>query len=103
MATSGIRKSRSQAGQRRQASGRNHRRNTSQTKLLTAYEVADRFALSYQTVNYYTNIGLLHWSKREGNRRLYEPGSVKKRLQQVQTLKDRGFPLKLIQQLIDDD
>ena len=70
------------------------------TGLLTAHEVVQRHGLSYQTLNYYTNLGLLHVAKRDGNQRLYGAENVKRQLQEVERLKGAGYPLRLIARLM---
>jgi len=56
--------------------------------------------MSYQTINYYTNLGLLVVKKRKGNGRLYENKDVKERLLRITSLKDKGYPLRLIQKML---
>ena len=68
--------------------------------LVTAVEVARRFHLSYQTVNYYTNLGLLVAVRKRGNHRLYHTRQTADRLKHIETLKHEGFPLKLIGRFI---
>ncbi len=70
-----------------------HARNS---QLVTAVEVARRFHLSYQTVNYYTNLGLLIAARKRGNHRLYRTRDTADRLRRIESLKHEGFPLKLI-------
>ena len=70
------------------------------TGLLTAHEVVQRHGLSYQTLNYYTNLGLLHVAKRDGNQRLYGAEDVKRQLGEVERLKGVGYPLRLIARLM---
>lgn len=64
--------------------------------MLTASELVERHHLSYQTLNYYTNLGLLHVAKRDGHQRLYDGGDVRRSLEAVTRLKDEGYPLRLI-------
>jgi len=40
--------------------------------LISAQEVSKKFNISYQLVNYYTNIGLFSVSAIRGNRRFYD-------------------------------
>ena len=68
--------------------------------LVTANGIVRRFGLSYQTLNYYTNLGLLHVAKRDGNGRLYDPEAVEQRLDTIGRLKDAGYPLRLISQAL---
>lgn len=68
--------------------------------LLTAHEIVQRYRLSYQTLNYYTNLGLLQVARRDGNQRLYNERHVEQKLQTIGRLKDEGYPLRLISHLL---
>lgn len=68
--------------------------------LLTASDIIERYRLSYQTLNYYTNLGLLRVAKREGHQRLYDGRDVQRNLQAVARLKDEGYPLRLISRML---
>ena len=65
-------------------------------RLMTAHDVVKRFRLSYQTLNYYTTLGLLQVARREGNERLYNARGVHEQLSHISRLKDEGYPLRLI-------
>ena len=69
---------------------------TTTPTLLTASELAERHHLSYQTLNYYTNLGLLRVAKRDGHQRLYDGQDVRRSLDTISRLKDEGYPLRLI-------
>lgn len=69
-------------------------------KTISAKEVIKKFGISYQTLNHYTNIGLLNATKRRGNKRQYIEREVKKKLERINELKDKGYPLRIISQLI---
>ena len=64
--------------------------------MISAQEIIKKYNISYQTVNYYTSLGLLVVRKRRGNGRLYDEEEVEKRLKRVAELKDEGYPLGLI-------
>ncbi len=64
--------------------------------LISSKEIVKKYNLSYQTVNYYTSIGLLSIKKRKGNVRLYNKEEVKRNLKRIMELKDQGYPLRLI-------
>jgi len=64
--------------------------------MLTLQEISKDINVSYQTLNYYTTLGLLHPFKRSGNKRLYDAKMVKKRLTAINRLKNEGYPLKII-------
>ncbi|MBI4323464.1 MAG: MerR family transcriptional regulator [Candidatus Omnitrophica bacterium] len=70
------------------------------TILLTAGDIIERYRLSYQTLNYYTNLGLLRVAKRDGHQRLYDGRDVQRNLQAVARLKDEGYPLRLISRML---
>lgn len=63
-------------------------------------EISKMSAFSYQTLNYYTSLGLLKFQKRQGNKRLYATTDVKKRLSKIVTLKNKGYPLRVISSIL---
>lgn len=65
-------------------------------KLISAQEVVKKFNIQYHTLNYYTTIGLLPVSGKNGNQRLYEEHLMKSRLQEISRLSQEGYPLNLI-------
>ena len=65
-------------------------------KTISANEIIRKYHLSYQTVNYYTNLDLLLAVKNKGNKRLYDADTVAFRLKRIQELKSEGYPLRLI-------
>jgi len=69
-------------------------------RLLSIQEISKSFNTSYQTLNYYTTLGLLHTVKRVGNKRLYIATEVKERLKKINDLKNKGYPLKIISNII---
>jgi DNA-binding transcriptional MerR regulator len=69
-------------------------------KNISAVEVSKRFNISYQTVNHYTNLGLLIVRKREGNGRLYLESEVNSRLKRIGQLKNEGYPLRIIRKMV---
>jgi DNA-binding transcriptional MerR regulator len=68
--------------------------------LISPAEITKIHSISYQTVNYYTNLGLLKVKKREANNRLYSSKEVSSSLKKVSELKSRGYSLKLICDLL---
>ncbi|MBU3933859.1 MAG: MerR family transcriptional regulator [Candidatus Omnitrophica bacterium] len=64
--------------------------------LISSQEIVRKYSVSYQTLNYYTNLGLLPVKKRQGNGRLYNEEEIKKSLERIAQLKDQGYPLRLI-------
>jgi len=64
--------------------------------MISAQEIIKKYNISYQTMNYYTNLGLLVVRKRKGNGRLYDKREVERRLKRIAELKDEGYSLMLI-------
>ena len=69
-------------------------------EMVSPQDIAKRYKLSYQTINAYTNLGLLVVRKRRGNGRLYRHSEVKLRLEKIAKLKSRGYPLRLIRSML---
>lgn len=69
-------------------------------KLVSAKDIATRFDISYPTINHYTNLGFLSVVKRRGNKRLYEEKEVLSVLDRISRLKDEGYPLRLISNML---
>ncbi|MBI4323405.1 MAG: MerR family transcriptional regulator [Candidatus Omnitrophica bacterium] len=72
----------------------------SKPRLLSALELVDKFRISYQTLNHYTNLGLLNNSTRQGLRRFYREDDVKWRLRKIKALQNKGYTLRLIAQFL---
>jgi DNA-binding transcriptional MerR regulator len=68
--------------------------------LITPTEISKIYGISYQTVNYYTNLGLLMVKKRNANNRLYDARQISACLKKVTNLKSQGYSLKLICDLL---
>ncbi|MFH2138396.1 MAG: MerR family transcriptional regulator [Candidatus Omnitrophota bacterium] len=73
--------------------------------VLTAMDVVKEFNISYQTLNHYTNFGLLNAVKKRGlgNKRLYAASEVRSNLQRIDQLKEKGYPLKIIVDIIKEN
>ena len=67
---------------------------------ITAREIVRKYPLSYQTLNYYTTIGLLSVVKKSTNQRLYREPDIRDRLRKITSLKNEGYPLHLIRRLL---
>lgn len=65
-------------------------------KLITAKEIVSKFNISFQTVNHYTNFGLLNVITKKGNVRLYNASEVRGRLEKISVLVSEGYSLRLI-------
>ena len=70
------------------------------SKLISAKDIAARYDISYPTINHYTNLGFLSVVKRRGNKRLYEEKEVLAVLDRISRLKDEGYPLRLIRNML---
>ena len=68
--------------------------------MISPQEIAKKYHISYQTVNSYTNLGLLVVRRRKGNGRLYKISEVRQRLEKITKLKNRGYPLRLIRNML---
>jgi DNA-binding transcriptional MerR regulator len=62
--------------------------------------IVEKFNISYQTLNNYTNIGLLVVRQRKGNARFYKLDEVKQRLDSISKLKNKGYTLRLIRSML---
>ena len=68
--------------------------------LVSAKEIATKFDISYPTINHYTNLGFFSVVKRKGNKRLYDEKEVIAVLERISRLKDEGYPLRLIRNML---
>ena len=64
--------------------------------MISAKEIAQAYRITYQTVNYYTDLGLLSIVLKEGNVRYYDRDIVEMRLSEISKLKQEGYSLRLI-------
>ncbi|MBU4304515.1 MAG: MerR family transcriptional regulator, partial [Candidatus Omnitrophica bacterium] len=72
--------------------------------IMTAMEVVRKFSISYQTLNHYTNFGLLNAIRKtgSGNKRFYNLSEVEKNLNRIGDLKGKGYPLKIIAKMLNN-
>ena len=68
--------------------------------LISTQDISRIHNISYQTVNYYTNLGLLMVRKKVGNSRLYKAGEVRRCLDSITKFKNQGYSLKLIRDIL---
>ncbi|MCX5695950.1 MAG: MerR family transcriptional regulator [Candidatus Omnitrophica bacterium] len=68
--------------------------------LISPIEISKKYNISYQTINYYTNLGLLKVRRREGNNRLYNNREVRSGLSRITKLKSQGYSLHLIRGIV---
>ena len=69
-------------------------------ELLSPTEIVKKYSISYQTLNYYTNLGLLSVADKRGNKRMYDEKELINNLKQIQKLKKEGYPLRLIRKIL---
>lgn len=68
--------------------------------LISARAITKRYHLSYQTVNYYTNLGFFMVKERKGNSRFYHADEIRRCLNKITKLKNHGYSLKLIRDIL---
>jgi DNA-binding transcriptional MerR regulator len=64
--------------------------------MISAKDISTKYSISYQTVNHYTDFGLLPVLFKEGNVRFYDDLQVKERLNTITKLASEGYSLRLI-------
>lgn len=65
-------------------------------KMLSVKDIMKRYHVSYQTVNHYTDFGLLPVSIKRGNVRFYDRRILEKRMDKIIKLIEEGYSLRLI-------
>jgi DNA-binding transcriptional MerR regulator len=70
--------------------------NNQNNKEVAVKEIMSRYNLTYQTVNHYTDLGLLPLAFKKGNVRFYDSNKVKQRLATITALTREGYSLRLI-------
>lgn len=69
-----------------------------QKKFRSVQEVAKQYDISVATVDYYVNMGLLDVAGQEGNKRLFDPQTIRRQMQTIHRLRNQGYSLRQIQQ-----
>ena len=69
-------------------------------KLISAKDIIKKYQITYQTINHYTNFGLLHVVTKKGNVRFYDGSRIKMRLAKITRLVGEGYPLRLISKML---
>lgn len=64
--------------------------------MISAKDIINKYHISYQTVNHYTDFGLLPVWVKKGNVRYYNRAVVEKRLKRIRGLIKEGYSLRLI-------
>jgi len=72
------------------------RKNSKPVKMISAKEITSKYGISYQTVNHYTDFGLLSLVFKKGNIRFYDACQVRYRLNRIIKLQREGYSLRLI-------
>jgi DNA-binding transcriptional MerR regulator len=70
--------------------------NHEQVNMISVKDIISKYDISYQTVNHYTDFGLLPVSLKKGNVRFYDRKIVDKRIKQIRSLMSEGYSLRLI-------
>jgi DNA-binding transcriptional MerR regulator len=65
-------------------------------KLISAKEITAKYNITYQTVNHYTDFGLLPLVIKKGNVRFYDESLVRYRMVRIVKLTQEGYSLRLI-------
>jgi DNA-binding transcriptional MerR regulator len=65
-------------------------------RMVSVKDIISKHHLSYQTVNHYTNFGLLPVLAKKGNVRFYDKGVIDRRLKMIRQLMEEGYSLYLI-------
>jgi DNA-binding transcriptional MerR regulator len=65
-------------------------------KIISVKDIMQKFHVTYQTVNHYTDVGLLPLAFKKGNVRFYQESLVKQRLSMITRLSREGYSLHLI-------
>ncbi|NQT32290.1 MAG: MerR family transcriptional regulator [Candidatus Omnitrophica bacterium] len=69
-------------------------------KLILSKDIVQKYNIPYSTLTHYTDMGLLQVVKKSGNRRMYDEGEVRVQLEKILELVDKGYPLRLIRDLL---
>ena len=75
-------------------------KSTKDPNLISAAEITSEFHISYQTLNHYTNLGLLESVSRVGLKRFYRREDVRNQLNNIKELQGKGYTLRLIYDII---
>jgi len=68
--------------------------------MISAKEIVSNFGITYQTVNHYTDFGLLPVIAKKGNVRFYDRSLVEARLKKIKELVQEGYSLRLIRKTL---
>lgn len=65
-------------------------------KMISAKEIMNKYLISYQKLNHYTDLGLLPILLKMGNIRYYNKRIVGKRIKKTRVFMKEGYSLRLI-------
>jgi DNA-binding transcriptional MerR regulator len=71
-------------------------------RLISAKEIVKAFGISYQSINSYTDLGLLDVVAKRSRVRMYDYAKVKKRLNDISRLINEGYTLRLIRKILNE-
>jgi DNA-binding transcriptional MerR regulator len=64
--------------------------------MLSVKDIMKKYNLSYQTINHYTDFGLLPVLIKKGNVRFYDKCIVENRMKEIRKMMGEGYSLRLI-------
>lgn len=70
--------------------------NNNRKKMISAQGIMKQYRISYQTVNHYTDFGLLPVETKRGNVRFYDKRIISQRMKKIRMLMEEGYSLRLI-------
>ncbi|MFC1667326.1 MerR family transcriptional regulator [Candidatus Omnitrophota bacterium] len=73
-----------------------NKKSIGEDKMLSAKDIMKKYSLSYQTINHYTDFGILPVSVKKGNVRFYDRRMVEERIRKTRQLMGEGYSLRLI-------
>lgn len=65
-------------------------------EMISAKEIMNKYLISYQKLNHYTDLGLLPILLKMGNVRYYNKAIVDKRIKKTRVFAKEGYSLRLI-------
>ncbi len=71
-------------------------------RVMYSKDIVAKYNIPYATLTHYTNLGFFTVVARRGNRRLYDEGEVKARLEQIRAMTNEGYPLRLIRKKLQE-
>ena len=71
-------------------------------RVMYSKDIVAKYNIPYATLTHYTNLGFFTVVARRGNKRLYDEGEVKARLEQIRVMTNEGYPLRLIRKKLQE-